>query len=83
MTVKATQFRQNLFQILDECYAKHEKVRIERGDEVFELIPRRKRMRIEDVPERPWMLIGDPDELHLVKTSEWDPDEEADLYDLP
>lgn len=83
MTVKATQFRQNLFQILDQCYANHEKIRIERGDEVFELIPRRKRIPIEEMPDRPWMISGNPDDLHLAKTSEWNPDEEADLHDLP
>ncbi len=75
MTVKATQFRQNLFQILDQCRDTGEKVRIERGGEVYDLVPRRKRIRIQDIPDRPWIYGGDPDQLHLVKAWEWKPDD--------
>ncbi|MEI8095416.1 MAG: hypothetical protein WCG80_14490 [Spirochaetales bacterium] len=75
MTVKATQFRQNLFQILDQCRDTGEKVRIERGTEVYELVPSKKRIRIQEIPDRPWIYGVDPDRLHLVKTSEWTPDD--------
>jgi hypothetical protein len=75
MTVKATQFRQNLFQILDQCRDTGEKVRIERGGEVYELVPKRKKLRIEELPEHPGCIVGDPDTLHLVKAWEWTPDD--------
>ena len=76
MTVKATPFRQNLFQILDQCRDTGEKVRIERGSEVYELVPKRKRIRIQDIPDRPWICSEeDLESLHLVKAWEWKPDD--------
>ena len=75
MTVKATQFRQNLFQILDQCRDTGEKVRIERGGEVYELVPKRKKLRIEELEDHPGTIVGDPDNLHLVKAWEWTPDD--------
>ena len=75
MTIKATQFRQNLFQILDQCRDTGEKVRIERGGEVYELVSRRKKLRIDELEDHPGTSAIDLDELHLVKTWEWTPDD--------
>lgn len=75
MTVKATQFRQNLFQILDQCRDTGETVRIERGGETYDLVPRRKKKRIDELEEHPGTSAVDLDVLHLVKTWEWTPDD--------
>ena len=75
MTVKATQFRQNLFQILDQCRDTGETVRIERGGEIYDLISRRKKKRIEELEEHPGTIVGDPETFHLIKTWEWTPDD--------
>jgi len=82
MTVKATQFRQNLFQILDQCKATGKPVRIERGDDVYELVPQRKKMLVEDLEDHPGTVVGDLDTLPLVKAWEWDPDEEMREHGL-
>lgn len=73
MTIKATHFRQNLFQILDQCRASGEKVTIERGGEVYELIPKRRKLSIEELPENPGVI--DPETVHLVQAWDWKPDD--------
>lgn len=75
MTVKVTQFRQNLFQILDQCRDTGETVRIERGGEAYDLVPRRKKKSIAELQEHPGTIVGDPEQLHLVKAWDWSPDD--------
>ena len=74
MTVKATQFRQNLFQILDQCRDTGEKVRIERGGEVYELVPKRKKLRIEELECQPFHTTFTPRKggSPFRRTWDWD-----------
>lgn len=74
MTVKATSFRQNLFQYMEECYQTGLPIVIERGRERFVLKPQGARKPIGSVAPRPWIapcLAG----LPAFSPAEWVPDD--------
>ena len=74
MTVKATAFRQNLFQYMEECYQTASSLVIERGRERFVLKPQGARKPIGSVAPRPW-IAPDLAGLPTFSPAEWVPDD--------
>jgi hypothetical protein len=72
--IKATQFRQKLFETLDICRDTRQPIWIERGNELYQLIPIRKRKAIGSQSPRPG-VISDSDSLPEFSPSEWNPDD--------
>jgi len=70
MTVKATQFRKNIFRYLDACQENGSPVIIERGKERFRLQAEGIRKPIGSGIPKPW-LIKDPETLPEFSPSEW------------
>jgi len=74
MTVKASQFRQNLFQLLDSLRESGETLILERGQDRFLLQPLERRKPLGSVDPRPWIL-PDPQGLEDFSPSKWVPDD--------
>lgn len=76
MTVSATYLRQHVYQLLDQVLATGEPLVIERNGRRLQVVPivERPWRRIDDIPERNDIIVGDPEDLvHLDWSGEWKP----------
>ena len=74
MTVKATQFRKNIFRYLDECHDTGGPVIIERGKERFRLQAEGIKKPIGSAVPKPCVIVH-PDTLAEYSPSEWRDDD--------
>ncbi len=70
--MSATDFRKNMFRLLDECIEKGEVIEIERRGGLVRIVPQRRKYRIEDLPPHPG-AVREPETLDSFSPSEWKP----------
>jgi PHD/YefM family antitoxin component YafN of YafNO toxin-antitoxin module len=76
MNITATYLRQHIYALLDRVLATGDPLVIERNGRKLKIVPvtERKKRRLEDIPERDDIVIGDPEELvHIDWSNEWHP----------
>ena len=72
MTINASDFRKNLFSILDSCIEEGSVYEVKRRRGVVRISASRRRVSIVDLPRRPDALV-DGDSLDSYSPAEWDP----------
>ena len=70
MPIKATQLRQNLYQLLDQVLAEGKPLEIERGGQILKIIPAQSVSKF-DLLEDKQSIIGDPEDLLGLDWSEY------------
>lgn len=70
MAIKATQLRQNLYQLLDKVLEDGKPLEVERGGQILQIIPAKKRSKFEMLEDRQ-SINGDPDSLLNLDWSEY------------
>ena len=70
MAIKATQLRQNLYQLLDKILEDGKPLEVERGGQILQIIPAKKRSKFEMLEDRQ-AINGDPDSLLNLDWSEY------------
>lgn len=70
MAIKATQLRQNLYQLLDKVLEDGKPLEVERGGQILQIIPAKKRSKFEMLEDRQ-AINGDPDSLLNLDWSEY------------
>lgn len=74
MTVTASQLRQNVYQLLDRVLETGIPLEIERKGKILEIVPRRRRSKLDNLKPRSGYLLSDPEELvHLDWSDQWRP----------
>jgi antitoxin (DNA-binding transcriptional repressor) of toxin-antitoxin stability system len=74
MTVTPTDFRKNLFKLLDRIMETGETLEIQRKGKIFRLVPPRKRSKLDRLTPHPDAIIGESDDLPDIEWSEtWKP----------
>jgi hypothetical protein len=79
MEVTATELRQNLYKILDRVAESGEDVIVRRKGRILRIKGEKSVSRFDSLVPHD-IIVGDPDELVSLKTSEWD--EEKNLHGL-
>jgi hypothetical protein len=79
MALTASKLRANVYRLLDEVLETGRPLEIERNGQVLVISPKeekkKKGSKLDNLPQRPGYIIGDPDELiHMDWSSEWNPD---------
>jgi hypothetical protein len=78
MALTASKLRANVYRLLDEVLETGKPLEIERNGKVLTIAPKegtKKGSKLDNLPQRPGAIIGDPDELiHMDWSSEWNPD---------
>ncbi|TVR56834.1 MAG: type II toxin-antitoxin system Phd/YefM family antitoxin [Spirochaetaceae bacterium] len=72
MQIKASELRRNLFSVLDHCIESGEPVEVERRNGVVEIRPQTRRRRVDELIDRPGVLI-DGETLDSFTPAEWSP----------
>lgn len=73
MSLKLTEFRANLYKIVDEAIKTGVPVELERKGVKIRLVPEKKQSRFERLVKHPGTIKGDPESLvHIDWSSEWD-----------
>ena len=73
MTVKASEFRKNMFSLIDRCLETGEEVEIRRPKGVIKIAPARRRIPIAQLRERAGILV-DGDSGDAFSPAEWRPE---------
>jgi len=79
MALTASKLRANVYRLLDEVLETGKPLEIERNGEILVIAPKEKKKnkgsKLDNLPQREWAIVGDPDELiHMDWSSEWNPD---------
>jgi PHD/YefM family antitoxin component YafN of YafNO toxin-antitoxin module len=74
MTVTPTDFRKNLFKLLDMIYETGQVLEIKRNGEIFRLVPPKKKSKLSRIEPHPDAVIGNSDDLAEIEWSgTWKP----------
>ena len=73
MTVKASEFRKNMFSLIDRCLETGEEMEIHRPKGVIKIAPARRRIPIAQLQERAGILV-DGDSVDAFSPAEWRPE---------
>ena len=73
MTVKASEFRKNMFSLIDRCLETGEEVEIRRPKGVIRITPARRRIPIAGLTRRTGVLV-DGGGLDTFSPAEWRPE---------
>lgn len=74
MTITPTDFRQNLFKLLDEVLESGKVLEINRNGNIIKIVPPKKKNKLEKLIAHPDAVIGDSEELVSMDWSkEWKP----------
>ena len=78
MALTASKLRANVYRLLDEVLETGEPLEIERNGKLLVITSKeekKKGSKLDNLPQREWAIVGDPDELiHMDWSSEWNPD---------
>lgn len=78
MRITASALRQDIYRILDRVIETGEIVEIERKGKVLQIVPPRRRLRLDQLPKRDY-IIGDPEDIVSIDWSEeWSGEPELD-----
>ena len=72
MRLKASEFRRNLFSVLDHCLESGEPIEVERRQGIVEISPLKRRRKVAELPHRPDILV-DGDALDSFSPAQWKP----------
>ena len=78
MALTASKLRANVYRLLDEVLETGRPLEIERNGAILVIAPKEEKekgSKLDNLPQREWAIVGDPDELiHMDWSSEWNPD---------
>jgi hypothetical protein len=78
MALSASKLRADVYRLLDQVLETGKPLEIERNGKTLLIVPKEKEKKgskLDNLPQRPGAIIGDPDELiHMDWSSEWNPD---------
>ena len=73
MSLSLTEFRANLYKIVDQAIKTGTPIELERKGVKITLIPETKKSKLERLVKYPNTIIGDPDSVvHIDWSSEWE-----------
>ena len=73
MSLSLTEFRANLYKIVDEVIKTGVPIEIERKGVKVRLVPEKKKSRLERLVKHPGTIKGDPESIvHMDWSSEWE-----------
>ena len=72
MTVKPSEFRRRLFELMDQCLRSGESIDIPRNGGLLRLTPVSRRVPISRLPRRPGVVV-DGESLDSFSPAEWKP----------
>ncbi len=73
MSLSLTEFRANLYKIVDEVIKTGVPIEIERKGVKIRLVPEKKKSRLERLVKHPSTIKGDPESIvHMDWSSEWE-----------
>ncbi|MBN2826062.1 MAG: type II toxin-antitoxin system Phd/YefM family antitoxin [Campylobacterales bacterium] len=74
MVVTPTDFRQNLFKLLDEIIKTGKTLEINRNGEIIQVVPPQKRSKLDRLTAHPDAVVGNSDDfVRMDWNSEWKP----------
>ncbi len=74
MAITPTNFRQNLFKLLDEVLESGKVLEIDRNGSIIKIVPPKKKSKLKRLVAHPDTVIGDSEELVSINwDKEWKP----------
>lgn len=74
MVVTPTDFRKNLFKLLDSIYESGKTLEIKRNGHIFKVVPPKKTKKLDRLVPHPDAIIGESSDIvHMDWSGEWKP----------